>query len=255
MDTDLRQVFRPAPRVEDLLQPRSDRRLRGRRLLFWFVLVPGAVAVVLALVGAGTGYGYGEFAPAQIETGVELPENTADLQRFVARQKKKLGQIEKQLAALQPDETFIVVDQTQNRLYLRKGDEVLLEARCSAGSGMVLRENPDFAKSKGRSPREWHFDTPRGAYKVKRRVEDPVWTKPDWDRVENAKIPTGRDDYYDDATLGEYALHLGDGYMIHGTLYERLLGRSVTHGCIRLGRDDLRRVWKETKLGTRVFIY
>ena len=28
--------------------------------------------------------------------------------------------------------------------------------------------------------------------------------------------------------------------MIHGTLYERLLGRAVSHGCIRVGRDDLR---------------
>lgn len=244
----------PAPRVEDLLSSARERS-RGSRVVFWGVVVPAAVVGALAIIAAGTGYGYDELQPAHIETAVEIPENAADLQRFVTRQRKRLGQVEGQLAALQPDQTFVVIDQTQNRLYLRRGEEVLLDARCSSGSGMVLKENPDYAKSKGRQPREWKFDTPRGHFKVKRRVENPVWTKPDWDRVENAKIPTSRDDYVDDATLGEYALHLGDGYMIHGTLYERLLGRSVTHGCIRLGRDDLRRVWAETRLGTPVFIY
>jgi L,D-transpeptidase YbiS len=43
--------------------------------------------------------------------------------------------------------------------------------------------------------------------------------------------------------------------MIHGTLYERLLGRAVSHGCIRVGRDDLREVWAHANVGTQVFIY
>jgi L,D-transpeptidase YbiS len=43
--------------------------------------------------------------------------------------------------------------------------------------------------------------------------------------------------------------------MIHGTLYERLLGRAVSHGCIRVGRDDLRKVWTSTRIGTRIYIY
>jgi L,D-transpeptidase YbiS len=43
--------------------------------------------------------------------------------------------------------------------------------------------------------------------------------------------------------------------MIHGTLYTRLLGRSVTHGCIRLGPDDLQAVWDAAPIGTPVFIF
>ena len=43
--------------------------------------------------------------------------------------------------------------------------------------------------------------------------------------------------------------------MTHGTLYERLLGRAVSHGCIRVGRDDLRTVWANTKIGTHIYIY
>jgi lipoprotein-anchoring transpeptidase ErfK/SrfK len=29
----------------------------------------------------------------------------------------------------------------------------------------------------------------------------------------------------------------------------------VSHGCIRVGRDDLRKVWAATTLGTRIYIY
>jgi len=43
--------------------------------------------------------------------------------------------------------------------------------------------------------------------------------------------------------------------MIHGTLYERLLGRPVSHGCIRLGKEPLREVWRLAPIGTPVYIY
>ena len=51
------------------------------------------------------------------------------------------------------------------------------------------------------------------------------------------------------------ALDIGDEYMIHGTLYERLLGYSVTHGCVRVGRDDLRTIVARVRPGTSVYIY
>ena len=38
--------------------------------------------------------------------------------------------------------------------------------------------------------------------------------------------------------MGDYALGIGSGYFIHGTLYKRLLGRNVSHGCVRLGDED-----------------
>jgi L,D-transpeptidase YbiS len=43
--------------------------------------------------------------------------------------------------------------------------------------------------------------------------------------------------------------------MIHGTLYTRLLGRSVTHGCIRLGAEDLQAVWDAVPVGSSVYIF
>lgn len=55
--------------------------------------------------------------------------------------------------------------------------------------------------------------------------------------------------------LGEYAMGFGKGYFIHGTLYDRFLGRNVTHGCIRLNDEDLRTVHKLSDIGTPVMIF
>lgn len=239
-----------APRVEELLIPIE--RPRPRRRVRLHAVIVGAATLIAALVLArGTGYTYGALHAPRAAIVADLPENKADLKKFVAKEKRRSSQIAAELGKLAPKGTYIVVDQTQNLLYLKRGDEVLLEANCSAGSGFVLKEHPSSRKD-----RQWIFDTPRGVYKVRKRVENPVWSKPVWAFVEEGKpVPRDPEDRLEFGTLGEYALHLGDGYMIHGTLYERLLGRSVTHGCIRLGRNDLRRVWAETKIGTPVYIY
>jgi L,D-transpeptidase YbiS len=55
--------------------------------------------------------------------------------------------------------------------------------------------------------------------------------------------------------MGEYAIGLGDGYFIHGTLYTRLLGRNVTHGCVRVGDQDLKRVFQALSMGARVILF
>jgi L,D-transpeptidase YbiS len=165
-----------------------------------------------------------------------------------ARLAAKERQLRARLTRLAPHGPYIVIDQTNNRLYLRKDQDVLLDAICSAGSGMVLKE--------GDGKRQWVFDTPRGRFQVLIKIENPMWKKPDWAFVEEGQpIPKNASERFESGTLGEYALYFGNGYMIHGTLYERLLGRSVTHGCIRLGRDDLRKLWGQVPVGTPIYIY
>jgi lipoprotein-anchoring transpeptidase ErfK/SrfK len=56
-------------------------------------------------------------------------------------------------------------------------------------------------------------------------------------------------------TLGRYRLNLGDGYALHGTQATSQLGRSVSHGCVRLADDDLQRLYEMTKVGDEVIIY
>jgi len=61
----------------------------------------------------------------------------------------------------------------------------------------------------------------------------PSWVKPDWAFIEEGEdIPKNYYDRIEEGVLGDYALEIGNGYFIHGTLYTRLLGKSVTHGCI-----------------------
>jgi len=55
--------------------------------------------------------------------------------------------------------------------------------------------------------------------------------------------------------MGDYAMGFGNGYYIHGTLYRRLLGQSVTHGCVRLGDQELEQVYNTAPIGTPIFIY
>ncbi len=55
--------------------------------------------------------------------------------------------------------------------------------------------------------------------------------------------------------LGKYRLELGDGYGIHGTDEPDKLGRSVSHGCVRLGDSDIERLYAMANVGDEVIIY
>jgi len=218
----------------------------GRRT---YLAAGAAAGLLLAFAWAGTGYRYGPYAEAVAAPSGRQPSSERELKALIARLRARERQLVSRLAAAAPRGVYIVIDQTHNRLFLKRDDEMLLEAVCSAGSGMVLNE------ASGKK-RQWMFDTPRGSFQVLSRAENPVWRKPDWAFVEEGQpIPKNPADRLDYGSLGEYALYFGNGYMIHGTLYERLLGRAVSHGCIRVGRNDLRKVWAATGLGTRIYIY
>jgi lipoprotein-anchoring transpeptidase ErfK/SrfK len=58
-----------------------------------------------------------------------------------------------------------------------------------------------------------------------------------------------------DKVLGHYRLNLGDGYAIHGTQETDKLGQSVSHGCVRVGDDDIARLYAMVNLGDAVIIY
>ena len=56
-------------------------------------------------------------------------------------------------------------------------------------------------------------------------------------------------------TLGRYRLNLGDGYALHGTQATGQLGRSVSHGCVRVGDEDLAKLYEMSRVGDEVIIY
>jgi L,D-transpeptidase catalytic domain len=55
--------------------------------------------------------------------------------------------------------------------------------------------------------------------------------------------------------LGTRLLSLGDGYALHGTDQPESIGRSVSHGCVRLRNEDIVKLYEMVAVGTPVYIY
>lgn len=155
----------------------------------------------------------------------------------------------RQLSQFMPHQPYILVDTARNHLYVKRHHEVVLDAIASTGSGTILDKPGDGND-------QWVFDTPRGEFLVQSKLTNPVWVKPDWAFIEEGMtVPKNPADRVEQGVLGEYALGFGKGYFIHGTLYTRLLGKNVTHGCIRLNDGDLKSVYQLARVGTPILIF
>lgn len=208
----------------------------------YLAAVATVYGAVLVIVAAGHISGFMKYAAWEKEAA-------ASALSLDARSINRGASLKKRMAGLQPRGPYIVIDTAGNRLFLMMGGRAVMEAVVSTGSGDVLEEP-------GGKKRTWIFDTPRGEYAVKSKVKNPYWVKPDWAFIEEGEpIPKKLDDRMEEGVLGDYALGFGDGYFIHGTLYTRLLGRNVTHGCVRVGDKDLEAIFKAVSIGTKIYIY
>jgi L,D-transpeptidase YbiS len=204
------------------------------------VLALSALAVVFLCV-EGVGYSLAKKGDGKQGKGSDRKASAASLK---GKNRVLMGQLE----SLSPRGVYIVVDTARNILYLKKGNKTLREMVISAGSGNVL-EDPS-------GKRKWVFDTPRGEYSINSKIVKPDWIKPDWAFIEEGEaIPREFKDRVESGVLGDYALGFGNGYFIHGTLYTRLLGRNITHGCVRVGDEDLKALFKAASIGTKVIIF
>jgi len=214
-----------------------------RRGLTASLVAFGLIGLVLgaALLVARAGRPY-HAAPFVTETALTPDEQDP------TRAARRAAQAAAALERLQPRGVYLVVDSYRNRLRLYEKGQLKHEAVCSTGTGTVLRDP--------RNGREWIFDTPIGERVIERKVKNPVWAKPDWAFIEEGYLPpTNPEERFDPFSLGDYALYLGNGYIIHGTLFQTLLGRRVTHGCIRLGDEDLELIYRNVRIGSRVYLY
>jgi lipoprotein-anchoring transpeptidase ErfK/SrfK len=140
----------------------------------------------------------------------------------------------------------VVVDLDANRLYFAKGRRVLWSAPVGTGTGLRM-EN-----ARG----EWDFDTPDGTFHVTYKAREPDWIAPDWYFIENKLPVPGRNAEARrfPRGLGAAAVYIGQGLAIHGTDRPELLGRRVSHGCIRLSNADALRLFHNVQVGTEVVI-
>lgn len=221
--------------------PRSTRKLL---LLGGLLLVLFAALLFFGLVLYGSHLAEQQpAAKASALAGKPAPTDPEKLQKANATLTKRLAAL-----AAKPDEPYIVVDSALNRVYWWQNGVVLREMIASCGTGNIL-EDPA-------SGRKWVFETPRDERKVLGKKAAPVWMKPDWAFIEEGEeIPKDGSGRAERFVMGDYAVAIGDGYYLHGTLYKRLLGRNVSHGCVRLGDDDIEFIYKTAKIGTRVILF
>lgn len=224
--------------------PAPEIRPRKPFPLLWLLL-----PVVLVVLAAGSAMVLARFGnPLTLMPLVtvvdpqlaQVPPNTL---------KSRAAKAQATLERVRPQGAYIVVDTYRNRLRLVEDGKVVREALCSTGTGIVLIDP--------RNKKKWVFDTPLGERIIERKQKNPVWMKPDWAFIEEGEEPPppGSPDRVDPYSLGDYGLYMGDGYIIHGTLFKSLLGRRVTHGCIRLGDEDLEYLYHNVPIGTRVYLY
>jgi hypothetical protein len=173
---------------------------------------------------------------------------TENIKPYLESLDKDLAGIQKKMSVYLPKGPYLIINTSANNFKLMEEDTLLREGMCSTGSYTVLQAG---------DKKQWIFKTPRGMFKIQRKVVDPVWKKPDWAFVEEGlPVPSANDpSRYEYGVLGDYSMILGDGYMIHGTLYKRFLGMPVTHGCVRMGDADLEAVFKTMQVGSKVYIY
>jgi len=144
------------------------------------------------------------------------------------------------------DHKYVVVDVERNELRFMDGERVLWRAPVGTGTGFRL-STPGA---------RWQFTTPTGTRYVQFKQLDPPWFRPDWWYHEN-KLPVPAQDAQarkEEGGLGAAGVFLGDEIAIHGTDKPELLGRRVSHGCIRLSNANALRLFHDVQVGTPVVI-
>ncbi|MFN2431241.1 MAG: L,D-transpeptidase [Gemmatimonadota bacterium] len=147
------------------------------------------------------------------------------------------------------DEYYLRVVVAENSIYLMRGKQLIERYPVATGKGSFLEYN--LSQGGG-----WKFDTPVGVYTVGRKETDPVWYAPDWFYVEKGRRPPAPNSpkRYFPGDMGAHAIYLGDGLAIHGTKNQASVGRPVSHGCMRMAKDDIAEVYELIEVGTKVLI-
>jgi hypothetical protein len=188
-------------------------------------------------------------APELKTTKIEELHNDPAYKKQLLSLTREVQRLSRKFTSYTPGQSYLVINTTDNRFFLYRNKKLLREGFCSSGSYTRL------TNSEG--SRQWFFKTPKGGFWIQQKIIKPLWIRPDWSFVEEGlPIPPPDDESrYEFGVLGDYAMSLGDGYLIHGTLYKRFLGMPVTHGCVRLNDEDLEVIYNTLNIGSKVYIF
>lgn len=127
----------------------------------------------------------------------------------------------------------IVVDKTNHRLTLYNNMEIEKQYPVAVGSPS--------------------WPTPSGTFKIVSKQRHPTWVNPgtSWAADMPPYIPPGPGNPLGTRALGTSA----PGVFIHGTYSSWSVGRSVSHGCIRMYIRDAEDLFERVEVGIPVLIY
>jgi len=130
---------------------------------------------------------------------------------------------------LTPNQTQVVVNLSDRRVYVYKSHEVMASYPIAVGK-------------KG-------WETPTGDFQVMHMEQHPIWRHPITGKV----FEPGSDSPLGDRWIGFWS----DGRNevgFHGTPNIDLVGTAVSHGCLRMRNSDVRLLYTQVNLGTPVTV-
>ncbi|MDD5438597.1 MAG: L,D-transpeptidase family protein [Candidatus Omnitrophica bacterium] len=123
-----------------------------------------------------------------------------------------------------PSKFTILVDKSQNILFLKRDGEIIKTYTVSTGT---------------------NNSTPTGTFTIEEKLTSPLWYKI------GAVVKPDSSDY----ELGTRWMGLSkEGYGIHGTKEPESIGRQVTRGCVRMVNSDVEELYTIVPSGTEVTI-
>ncbi|HEY0593721.1 MAG TPA: L,D-transpeptidase [Thermoanaerobaculia bacterium] len=197
-----------------------------------------------------------------------------------------------QLIEEKQDTDFVItVSTAENKVYARRNGQLVFEAPASTGKNTTLTANGRtmvFRTPIGRFrilskeenptwvPPDWHFieeakneglrvvrldygQNIGGLYVQGKNVYRDGVPLPEGQLIVSGGAivipPVGTRQRQFPDVLGTHRLNLGDGYALHGTQQVSQLGRSVSHGCVRLRNEDIATLYEMANVGDQVIIY
>ena len=118
----------------------------------------------------------------------------------------------------------ILIDKSDNTLTVKNGEQIVKIYPVSSGQDNA---------------------SPEGEFTITSKMENPVWFH------KGEIVPPGTQKNF----LGTRWLGFNlPQYGIHGTVQPQFIGRSVSHGCIRMRNEDVEELFTYTPIGTKVNI-
>jgi lipoprotein-anchoring transpeptidase ErfK/SrfK len=221
----------------------------------------------------------------------EMKKNMSQTSSQVNNLQSEMSSTDKTIEDLHDSDLVITVSTTENKVYARRNGELIFEAICSTGSNSTLQAGGRTMvfrtpigrfriKSKEENPMwvppDWHYIEEAqkygmGVVRLNRGqcISDVCARGRDvyagGAPVSGGNVivrggaviipPVGTRARQFPDVLGTHRLNLGDGYALHGTQAVRQLGRSVSHGCVRLRNEDIARLYEMARVGDEVIIY